>query len=458
MKDNLRRTTLSRRNFLKSLGVGATGLVLSSCVVPAPTQSPAAPATEAAPMGFDWRMAEGQEVSYLGLKSGPEDFWEGLVTEFEEFTGITVKFEAFEQAQARQKIATELTAGTGTIDTFRTTRGQDFAQYGKNGWYEPLDAHFNDPSKTSPDFDLSDFFEGSLNACTLDGQIIALPVINGGQCLFVRKDLLEEKDLEVPTTFDELEQVAKALHNPPDVYGFASRGQKSTAVSMFAAFLHNMGGDWMGEDGKTPSLNTPEAIEAYEFYGGLLRDYGPPGSNNMTNVELVPFFQQGQAAMYPDDVSFRNLFEDQESSKVLGKVAYARFPAGPVRNTPTIYVYGVAISSQSQHMLPAWLWIQWLASKEIQTRGMIRGIAAGRKSAWDNPEALATAPEDWIDTCKWTFASGDDQWAPPVISVPEARDIVGAPITVAIEGGDVKAAAERANEELAALAKRDGVI
>jgi multiple sugar transport system substrate-binding protein len=162
--------------------------------------------------------------------------------------------------------------------------------------------------------------------------------------------------------------------------------------------------------------------------------------------------------MYPDDVLFRNLFEDEESSKVVGNVAYAHFPAGPARDTPTIYVYGVAVSSQSDNKLPAWLWTQYLASKDVQIRGMARGIAAGRKSAWDDPEALATAPEDWIETCKWTFETGDDHWAPPVISVPEARDIVGTPITVAIEGGDVKAACERANEELAALAKRDGVI
>ena len=459
-KERFSKKMISRREFLRGIGLGATGLYLSGCVVaPAPSQAPAAaPKEEEGPKEFSWKMAEGQEVAYLGLKSGPEDFWQELVPEFEELTGIATKFEAFEQAQARQKLATEFTAGTTNIDTFRTVRGQDFAQYSKNGWYEALDPYINDPAMVAPDFDLGDFFEGALNACTLDGTIIALPVLNGGQCMFVRRDLLDEKGLEIPTNFDELEAAAKALHNPPDVYGFVSRGQKSSAVSMFAAFLHNMGADWMGADGKTPSLNTPEAIAAYEFYGGLLRDYAPPGINNMANIELVPFFQQGQAAMYPDDVLFRNLFEDEESSKVVGNVAYAHFPAGPARDTPTIYVYGVAVSSQSDNKLPAWLWTQYLASKDVQIRGMARGIAAGRKSAWDDPEALATAPEDWIETCKWTFETGDDHWAPPVISVPEARDIVGTPITVAIEGGDVKAACERANEELAALAKRDGVI
>jgi multiple sugar transport system substrate-binding protein len=403
-------------------------------------------------------MAKGDKTSYIGLKSSPEEFWESLVPEFEKKTGISVKYEAFEQAQARQKIATELTAGMGSLNTFRTTRGQDFAQYGKNGWYEPLDSFINDPALVAPDFDLKDFFDGSLSACTLGGQVIALPVTNGGQFMFIRKDLLDKKGLDIPKTFEELEETAKALHDPPNVYGFTCRGQKSAAVSMFAAFLHNFGADYMGENGKTPSLDTPEAIAAYQYYGGLLKNYGPPGITNMSHVELLPMFQQGKSAIYCDDLSFRGKFEDPKSSRVVGKVAYAKFPAGPKRNTPTIYVYGMAISSQSQHKLASWLWIQFLASKEIQVKALKEGISAGRKSSWENPEAIGTAPRDWVDTAMWTFANGDDEWAPPVISVPEARDIAGSPITVAIEGGDVAAAAKQANKDLTALAKRDGVI
>ena len=307
MADRAINSAVTRRNFLVGLGAGAAGLALAACAQPA---APAATATAQAGGKFDWMMAKGKEVRFIGLKSTIEDYWEKTVAEFQQMTGITVKFEAYEQAQARQKIATELTAGTGTLDSFRTTRAQDFAQYEKNGWYEDFTPYINNPAKASPDLDMADFFEGALNSCKIGGKIIALPVISGGQCLCIRKDLLEAKGLKAPTTFDEMEKVAKALHNPPDVYGFIGRGQKSNAVSMFAAFLHNMGVDWMGKDGKTPSLNLPEAVEAYKFYGGLLKAYAPQGIVNMGNVELTPFYQQGKAAMYPDDLSFRSQFED----------------------------------------------------------------------------------------------------------------------------------------------------
>lgn len=455
MADRAIDRTLTRREFLVGAGAGAAALALAACApaaAPAPTAAPKASAT------FDWMQAKGQEVRFIGLKSSIEDYWEKTVPDFQKLTGITVKFESYEQGPARQKIATELTAGTGTLDSFRTTSAQDFALYAKNGWYEDLTPYTKDPSKGAPDLEMADFFEGALNSCKVDGKIVALPVISGGQCLFVRKDLLDAKGLKPPTTFDELEAVAKALHNPPDVYGFVSRGQKSNAISMFAAFLHNMGVDWMGKDGKTPSVNLPEAVEAYKFYGGLLKAYAPQGIVNMGNVELTPFYQQGKAAMFPDDLSFRSIFEDPASSKIVGKTAYVHFPAGPKRNTPTIYIYGMAIASQSKHKDASWLWTQYIAGKQFQIKAMVAGVAAGRKSAWDDPTALATAPKDWVETSKWTFNTGDDKWAPPVVSVPEARDIVGLPITVAIEGGDVKAACEKANNELAALAKRDGVI
>lgn len=449
-------STVTRRGFLVAVGAGAAGLALAACApaaAPAPTAAP-----KAAGGAFDWMQAKGKEVRFIGLKSTIEDYWEKTVPDFETKTGIKMKFESYEQAPARQKIATELTAGTGTLDSFRTTRAQDFAQYAKNGWFEDLTPYINDSKKSSTDLEMTDFFEGALNSCKIDGKIIALPVISGGQCLFVRKDLLEAKGLKAPTTFDELEKVAKALHNPPDVYGFVGRGQKSNAVSMFAVFLHNMGVDWLGKDGKTPSLNLPEAVEAYKFYGGLLKAYAPQGIVNMGNVELTPLYQQGKVALFPDDLSFRTQFEDPASSKVVGKTAYVRFPAGPKRDKPTIYIYGMAMSSQSKNKDASWLWTQFIAGKQYQITAMVAGIAAGRKSAWDDPKALAAAPKDWVDTAKWTFDTGDDQWAPPVISVPEARDIVGLPITVAIEGGDVKAACDKANNELTALAKRDGVI
>jgi multiple sugar transport system substrate-binding protein len=178
----------------------------------------------------------------------------------------------------------------------------------------------------------------------------------------------------------------------------------------------------------------------------------------MSHIELGPLFAQGKAAFYTDDMSGSVIFENEAKSKVVGKVGYAKFPAGPKRDQPTIYIYGVAMASQSKHKEATWYWLQWSSSKAAQTLAMVKGIAAARASAWNSPEVQKLAKKDWLEAGRVTLQKGNDEWAPPVISVPEARDIVGLPVTVAIEGGDVKAACEKANKSLEALARRDGVL
>ena len=438
-------TVFSRRQVIRgALGAASAGLVAGGWPVRAQAQA------------FDWRRHAGERVRHVGLKGFVADLQAEFVPEFQSKTGINLAFENYEQAQARQKLATELVAGTATVDTFPTTKMQDFQQYWRNGWYEVLDPYLASASKTDPELQMSDFFPGALETCKIEGKLVALPFFSGAQILFYRKDLLDEKGIKVPTTLDELEAAAKALHNPPNVYGFVSRGQKSAAISMFAAYLHNFGADWMA--GGKPSLTTPEAIAAYEYYGRILRQYGPPGIANMTHVELAPMFGQGKAAFYTDDLAGATICEDEAKSKVVGKVGYAKFPAGPKRDQPTIYVYGMAMTSQSKHKDATWQFIQWVSGKSVQAQSMLKGLTATRASAWNNPEFQKRAKKDWIEAGRITLQKGYDEWAPPVISVPEARDIVGLPITVAIEGGNVKEACDKANRSLEALARRDGVL
>ena len=38
-----------------------------------------------------------------------------------------------------------------------------------------------------------------------------------------------------------------------------------------------MGGRWIGDDGRL-AIDTPEMGKTLEYYGGLIREYGPPGA------------------------------------------------------------------------------------------------------------------------------------------------------------------------------------
>ena len=75
-----------------------------------------------------------------------------------------------------------------------------------------------------------------------------------------------------------------------------------------------------------PTINSPEAIEATEFYVNLVRNYCPPGATNYGWEENRIAFEQGRGAMTIDLSVNPGYAEDPEKSLVAGKVGYAVIP------------------------------------------------------------------------------------------------------------------------------------
>ena len=69
-------------------------------------------------------------------------------------------------------------------------------------------------------FDVSNYYEGPVNSCTLDGKLYGVPFGSNDLVLFYNEDMLKEAGCEVPTTWDELLDAAKAT-TTDTVSGFA---------------------------------------------------------------------------------------------------------------------------------------------------------------------------------------------------------------------------------------------
>ncbi|MFH1939765.1 MAG: hypothetical protein ABIK21_06440, partial [bacterium] len=52
------------------------------------------------------------------------------------------------------------------------------------------------------------------------------------------------------------------------------RGKDAAATSQFVDFLYSFGGSWTDEKGNA-NIASAESVEAFKFYGKLLREYGP---------------------------------------------------------------------------------------------------------------------------------------------------------------------------------------
>ena len=154
--------------------------------------------------------------------------------EFYEKTGIKVEMEILGNDDYANKAAIELAGKSDNLDVIFLRPLTDLKQYCQNGWLTDISRIGDDA-----DFDLSDYFEASLDSCTYDGVLYGVPIVAESQIMYYRKDLLEAKGLSVPTTLDELEQVAAALNDPAnDMYGFFMRGKSNALITQFLSLIH----------------------------------------------------------------------------------------------------------------------------------------------------------------------------------------------------------------------------
>jgi multiple sugar transport system substrate-binding protein len=371
------------------------------------------------------------------------DIIKDKIPEFEKETGITIELAQFGEDQLSDQYNVKLNAGSDEIDVMMYRPLQEGKLFAKNGYLADL----SDRVTENGDWDWSDYQEGPVDSTSYDGQVVGVPIITEQEVLYYRKDLLKAAGLEVPTTMDELLAAAEQLKNDnPGVAGFVARTAKSAAVTQFSSFLYSYGGDFIDEDGNA-SIDTPEAKAAFATYGKLINEFGPENvSTDMSWPEAMAIFTQGNAAFYTEADSLYKNATDPANSKVSETVGFAPIPAGPdgsrAYNVPS---WALGVNEASSQQDNAWKFIEWATSQEMTLEIQQAGVPGARASVWEDPAGISTYPADLAETIAIATKNGVGHDRPLVIGVPEAREIVGDPIVVAITGGDSDAAADAAN-------------
>ena len=444
----------------KYIGAGAALIVTASIMAGCggnsspEASSPAAsqtPATSSASSGTDKPFA-GQTVTLVTANHPWSDAITPLLPEFEAATGIKVKVENYFEDQLTQKLTVQFTAGSETPDVFMYRPLQDGQLFFKNGWVAPLD----DYAHKDAEYDFADISASAVNTTTIDGKLAGIPIITERGVLYYRKDLLEQANIPVPKTMDELVEAAKKLHNPSaEMYGFVARGQRSPLVTQLASYIFSEGGDYI-TDGKA-SINTPEAVKAMTTYGNLLKDSGPPGVLNMSGPQAFGIFAQGKVAFLTDADSLYTNATDPEKSTISDKVGFALFPAGAAGSRPVnVTAWALSINERSKNKDAAWELIQWATNTENVLTAQQKGNPGARTSVWDNPEGSKSFPEELVPIIKESMQNGVGHDRPVVVSVGEARDAVGEVVMKVITGEtDVQGAADKANANLQAIIDKD---
>jgi multiple sugar transport system substrate-binding protein len=397
---------------------------------------------------INWKQAEGESITVAVI---PASYFENLISlqpQFEALTGIKLRFEKVPPGQIRQKALLDLSSKTGTYAT-HAADPMYFPLYVSNKWVEPLDKYLNDASLTDAAwFKYDDIIKAWRDADSVDGKPYGIPYDGEVTVQVYRKDLYDAKGLKPAETYDQLVANAKALNDPANrIYGLALRGFAGAGQNMYIypSLLRGFGGSW-GTGGNIV-VNSPEAVRALTWYVDTLTLYAPPAVRNWNWPDIADAFSQGTVATYIDAHSSAAVITNPEKSKVVGKIAYARWPKGPNgKRVTSIWNWGFPINAalSDRAKKATWLFIEWATSAETQARtswkfaGSAKRSGVNRLSLWRAPEfaaAMKDAGDNFIPAALESLEQDTDvDWRPRVPQWPAIGETMATAIQSALVG------------------------
>lgn len=235
-------------------------------------------------------------ANYALLEDAYTEFWEGVKTGFEaENPDITIEWVTAPYADIVSTVTT-MAGGGDKVDMI----------FGEGTWTSSLvDSGLIVPvtDVLSQEY-LDDFYENSLEASMVDGEIYTLPMYMSPFILYYNTDILQKAGVEsVPTTYDELLAACEKISGMTTEDGNAIYpfGQTTASVaisgSAINSMIFNFGGEVLTADGQL-SIDNDGFKQTFEMLKQLdEKGYTP---ENCKLKDLRNLFALGQLAMYYD--------------------------------------------------------------------------------------------------------------------------------------------------------------
>lgn len=356
------------------------------------------------------------------------------IPEFEELTGIKVKYSSTPESNYFDKLNTSLSSRSGTPDVYMTGAYQVW-EYAPAGYMEPLENYINDPAKTAPDYNFDDFIPAVVDGLKWDlvpghkvgeGSQWALPMGWELNNLAYNKAVFEEKGMTVPTTTDELLETAKALKefNGSGSYGIAVRGTREWATIHpgYMSLFSTWGGqDFAIEDGKLVcKLDSEEAIAMTDYWVNMIKEAGAPQWTNYTWYEASADLGAGKAAMLFDATSAGYFQNFEGASQESGNIAWSTIPLPEGKTADdmkaNIWIWSLAMNADSKNKDAAWYFIQYFTSPEYMLYSGTEGASPDtpRTSVMESDEyrAIVGSADNYLESIAELTENASIQFTP----------------------------------------------
>jgi ABC-type glycerol-3-phosphate transport system substrate-binding protein len=202
------------------------------------------------------------------------------------------------------------------------------------------------------------------------GGVYGLPETQYFHVMYYRKDILEELELELPDTWDDLINILPVIQKNNMNVGIpsvATSVQANIDFSNFLAHLFQRGGSLYNQDGSRSLLNTETAIEAFDVYTKFYTHYKTP-----VVYDFVNRFRTGEMPLAFADYSWFNTLE-VFAPELRGLWGFARMPGlkksdGSVDRSVSTGTLASMIFSNTRRPDLAWEFMKWWIGADTQLR------------------------------------------------------------------------------------------
>ncbi len=279
--------TLVSTILLSSVLMGCGGsATVENAAVPAADQpkqeaeAPAADAPAAEPVAASDDASGDVTIWYYWETAGHQEALGHIIQEFntkQDQIKVEAKYVPFADFKKQLSVG----ASAGELPDIVILDNPDHASYAAMGIFADI----------TDRFDVSTYYPGPVNSCTLDGRLYGVPFGSNDLVLFYNEDMLAEAGCEVPATWDELLDVAKKT-TKNNVYGFAHCALQNEEGTF--NFL-----PWVWSTGQTSyEINSEGGIKALEFEKSLVESGAfPKEAINWTQGDTMNQFISGNLAM-----------------------------------------------------------------------------------------------------------------------------------------------------------------
>lgn len=205
----------------------------------------------------------------------------------EENPKVNITIETFSWGDFYTKWTTGL--ASGNVPDMSTALPGHVVEMMDAGALEPVDDLIDEIGRDR-------FSEASLSEGEEDGICYSLPLYSHAQVMWYRKDLLDAAGLEVPKTWDEFAEAAKAL-TKDGVYGCSFPcGSSDLMGTRFLNFYVRSAGESLLTDDLKANLTSDAAIDGINYWVDIYKNCSPKDSVNYAVLDQATLFYQGKTA------------------------------------------------------------------------------------------------------------------------------------------------------------------